>query len=196
MLVEDDPLQASSVVRALRRRADVEAVHSLAAAQDAWEKRTYDGVILDIELGADNGLDFAEALRRRGSVTPIVVYSGTPEGTHADRIEAIGAQFVAKGDGSETHAIIDFLVRGDRPVPTRLDRYLRTLKRYRLSNRQQEILRLACEGLEATAIGARLGIYVTTFQAHLTELTKRTGRTLDQHVYEFQNEFERDEEDS
>jgi PAS domain S-box-containing protein len=87
--VDDDPDILRVVSAALGEKASVTGAASLAEARSAFERETYDLVILDLNLRDGNGAELLSELRTAGSGVPIVVFSAEDaDGANVDRLEA------------------------------------------------------------------------------------------------------------
>ena len=80
LLVEDDPIVASSL-RMLLALAGYQAdtVGHAEGALALFDPLRHAVVITDLHLPGMNGLELADALRRRASQQPIILISGSPE---------------------------------------------------------------------------------------------------------------------
>lgn len=91
LIVEDDPsIRAASAAIANQIGLDADPVASLAAARFALRQRSVDLVLLDVHLGAENGLALLEELRAR-SPLPVVVVT-TAFATVGSAIAALRAE--------------------------------------------------------------------------------------------------------
>lgn len=90
LIVEDDPLLLRGMAEALRRWKFVPTCAAdLGSALREWERGTFDAVLLDLGLGADNGLDFLRQLRAANDTTPVIAV--TARDTVPDRVEGLDA---------------------------------------------------------------------------------------------------------
>jgi two-component system OmpR family response regulator len=79
LLVEDDDLLSKRLAEYLGERGyDVTIVGSLSSARDLVKRHTFDVVVLDLNLGRDDGLDLARELAARGG-PPVVIASARIE---------------------------------------------------------------------------------------------------------------------
>lgn len=80
LLVEDDPDVALSLRMLLTLAGhETETVPHAEAALAKFDPSKHDVVITDLRLPGMNGLDLAEAIRRREPQQPIILTSGSPE---------------------------------------------------------------------------------------------------------------------
>src|SRR4051794_35371470 len=88
LVVEDDRMFATLIVRALREEG-----HVLDLAREYAEGRMlafvhdYDGILLDVQLPDGSGLNIAQELRKDGRTTPILVL--TSQDTTADVVRGL-----------------------------------------------------------------------------------------------------------
>ncbi len=73
--VDDDPDILRVVRAALGQKANVLSAQSLVEARDALARQPFDLIILDLTLRDGNGAELLEALRSRGVVIPIIIFS-------------------------------------------------------------------------------------------------------------------------
>ena len=84
LVVEDDDMLASRLVEYLQGRGfGVTAVASLPSARDLLKRHAFDAVVLDLNLGRDDGLVLARELSSRGG-PPVVIASSRVD--ESDRV--------------------------------------------------------------------------------------------------------------
>jgi DNA-binding response OmpR family regulator len=84
LLVEDDDMLSKRLAEYLSERGfGVTSVESLASARDLLKRHTFDAVVLDLNLGRDDGLVLARELAARGG-PPVVIASSRIE--ESDRV--------------------------------------------------------------------------------------------------------------
>ena len=90
LLVEDDRMIGASVQSGLRQEGySVDWVSDGAAAELAIANDVYELMLLDLGLPRKTGLDLLAALRRKGSVLPVLVI--TARDSVADRVKGLDA---------------------------------------------------------------------------------------------------------
>jgi two-component system response regulator QseB len=90
LLVEDDRMIGASVQSGLRQEGySVDWVRDGAAAELAIANGVYELILLDLGLPRKTGLDLLAALRRKGSVLPVLVI--TARDSVADRVKGLDA---------------------------------------------------------------------------------------------------------
>lgn len=77
LIVDDEPLARNSLASVLQTRNDVEsfdAANDAVEALDKLEKKTYDVLLLDIQMPELSGIELAESLNKRKQPPPSVVF--------------------------------------------------------------------------------------------------------------------------
>ena len=102
LIVDDDALVRAALQTALARSFSVETASNLTEARQKIEESP-DAIVLDIALGAENGLRVVEELQRTGNPIPVVVVTGTADVVSAHRAGTLGVtKVLAKPlDGAE-----------------------------------------------------------------------------------------------
>ena len=98
LIVEDDERIVGFMKRGLEAEDfNIDVASGTSQAIDMVNARFYDLLIIDIFLGADDGLDLCQTLRRRRVVAPILIMTakGTPETEKASK-EAGADAYLAK----------------------------------------------------------------------------------------------------
>lgn len=84
LVVDDDPIAARALVHYFRRHhLDAQSAADLASARTLLQRLTFDAVLLDLNLGRENGLDLARELATAGS-PPFLITSA--RGAEVDRV--------------------------------------------------------------------------------------------------------------
>lgn len=127
LLVEDHPTLASHTRQTLRAGGfEVDAVETIASAQDALSITRYDVILLDRQLPDGDGLDWLRAVRLRKITTPIIIMTATRRDV-GDRIEGLN-------DGADDYVVkpIEFeeLIARVRAVLRRPDTLVSTTLSY------------------------------------------------------------------
>ena len=80
LIVDDDPEITSALVRGLKLHGyDAEAANRADLALVRLDQGAFEGAIVDVMLGADNGLDLVRSVRARGIDIPILMLSALTE---------------------------------------------------------------------------------------------------------------------
>ncbi|WOI52802.1 response regulator [Parvularcula sp. LCG005] len=97
ILIVDDDAAVADVVKLVLSEAGHKCLvaHSPRDALDVVEKQSVDGIILDVWLGRDDGLDLAATLIERMPTQPFIIMSGGGPGRSLEmvtaRADALGA---------------------------------------------------------------------------------------------------------
>jgi DNA-binding response OmpR family regulator len=91
LVVDDDGLVAKMVGIMLRDVGEVTVAESGEAAEPMLSARSWDAILIDVELPGMGGLDFLEIARRARPETGIVVLSSHGEDAYAEVARRAGA---------------------------------------------------------------------------------------------------------
>lgn len=187
LLVDDHRTFTDLVGLALSQEPDLECV---GAARDAAEARQLvdetrpDTVLMDVNLGPDNGLDLAGELLAADEDLKVVVLTAHANVAVMRRAGAIGASALLPKDGSLTellaglrgarrgslvvhpellHALVSSTVQSTGPVPPDL------------TAREHTVLQRLAEGHQVNAIAEELGISVNTCRGYVRGLLTKMG---------------------
>lgn len=100
LLVEDSPLTATAISRALQRAGYRVAVTASAAEALARDGR-HDAGVFDVDLGDGNGIELARELLARGTVRRAVFHTGSPDPEVRRRANELGTYVTKSGDLDE-----------------------------------------------------------------------------------------------
>jgi DNA-binding NarL/FixJ family response regulator len=187
LLVDDHRLVRAGLTSLLATAADVEVVGEAADGAHALEQVTAtrpDVVLMDLSMPVMDGVTATRALRTRHPEARVVVLSSFSDRSRVREAVAAGATgYVLKDctpdellsavrSAADGHAPLDPRVAGallpgrDTASPAEL-----------LSEREQQVLRLAGKGLANKQIGRELGISERTVKVHLGNVFRRIGVT-------------------
>jgi len=196
LLVDDHALFREGLSRLIGSEPDFDMVAhcaSVGEAIDILRRKTIDLVLLDFDLGKEDGFQFIELARQEGFEGRILmVTAGMPdaESVHALTMRVSGifpkqssprllAQAIRKVMAGETwldqgsvRALVEAAKRPERPNQNRP-----------FTERESQVLRGVFEGLSNKEIAARLSISESSVKAGLQQLFQKTGvRTRSQLV--------------
>jgi len=183
-LIDDHPLAINGIgawLRSTGRFAIAGTAGTLAEARALMEGLTIppDIVILDVSLGAEDGLSFIPELEkickeRKTAVPGVLVCSMHEDPFLIQRAFGAGAKaYVAKSaEAGEFIAAIDAVMAGSAYLNPKYQ--LQADKYSALSKRENEIAALVKQALTAQQIAARLGISVRTVENHLAHIYVKT----------------------
>jgi DNA-binding NarL/FixJ family response regulator len=186
LLIVDD----HELVRRGLRDLLAEAFHDLdlgeavnaAEALDIARKKTWDAILVDINLPTRSGLELLQDLRADCPRVPVVVLSAFPEREYALRAFKLGAAaYISKQSASaELIVAIRKALAGGRYITPSLAEQLAAtvagespaVPHELLSTRELQVLRLIAQGLTLKEIAARLSLSektIGTYRARISE---------------------------
>lgn len=77
LIIDDEPLSRNAVENAVGERKDVESLDSAADAVEALEmleKKSYDVLLLDIQMPELSGVELADRLNNRRAASPAIIF--------------------------------------------------------------------------------------------------------------------------
>jgi len=149
-----------------------------------------DVLVVDIDLGDEDGTETLARLRGDGVATPVVVLSDRTDGPTVLTALRLGVRgFIGKTDGLRTVGVaVRQVADGQRAVSPELEqaavRALGSLAkqaregsemRANLTPRELEILLMVSQGLTMQQVGTRLGISPRTVETHVAKLYRKLG---------------------
>jgi NarL family two-component system response regulator LiaR len=143
-----------------------------------------DLILLDIELGEDNGLELIAWLKEKYAhentpVPAVLVYSVFEDVFRVQSALRMGAcGYVSKAaDETEIAAALDAVLAGECYVDTRLMEKMTSLPDFysRLTRREREILALIQKNYDNNRIARELGLGLRTVENYLSRIYDKTG---------------------
>jgi DNA-binding NarL/FixJ family response regulator len=208
MIVEDHPLFSKGLSSLIASREGYtvvgEARDSSEALKLAGEEKP-DLVILDLNLGDEDGLDLLKELHRRFPAMVILVLSMHEERYYAERVlKAGGRGYIMKTEaGNKVTEAIETVLGGkvyfSQAERERLSGYLETSRGddrplvpvEQLSDRQFQIFNLLGKGLGTVEIAAKLKLSAKTIDTHKEHMKDKlrcnTAQELKQLAIEWLN---------
>lgn len=191
LILDDHELFREGLVRLLHTESGVGAVAGCEAVQDAMDllrSQPFDVVLLDFDLGAQNGLDFFAQLRTidfAGKVLVLTAGVGQPD---AQQLMKRGAAGIIHKNNSP-HRLLEsvrLVMAGEvclDPQYSRATDFEEEKRPVSFTERDRQVLRAVFEGLGNKEIGQRLQISEAAVKASLQQLFNKTGvRTRSQLV--------------
>jgi two-component system, NarL family, nitrate/nitrite response regulator NarL len=188
LVADDHPIYREGIVRAVNERDELELVGEAADGREALERITELSptvAVLDIHMPGLDGTQVLSALRRDGSATEVLFLSAFMEPELAYRTVAAGAKGYLSKEASRQQvceAIVSIAGGGTAYAPevqaglaAELQERERTGGPPKLSDREQEVLRLIADGLSAPDIGKQIHLSTTTVKSHLHSLYEKLG---------------------
>ena len=189
ILIADDHELLRRGLKAILAEAFPELVAGEAAdareALEAVEKKSWDVVLLDINMPGRSGLDVLQDIRRLHPHLPVVVLSAFPEKDYAVRAFKLGASgYVSKqGASDELLTAIRKALSGGRYVTPLLAEVLAaTLSgatpdapHELLSNRELQVLRMVALGKPLKEIASELSLSEKTIGTYRKRISQKIG---------------------
>lgn len=144
-----------------------------------------DIVLMDLSMPGTDGIAATRAITATGSATQVVVLTSFADKQRIlDALDAGAAGYVLKhAEPDELLEAVRAAHQGGSPLDPKAARVLLDRQRAssanptRMSEREEEVLRLVASGLANKAIARELGIAERTVKAHLTNIFQRIGVT-------------------
>jgi two-component system, NarL family, response regulator DesR len=179
VIAEDQAMVLGALAALLDLERDI-AVVGQAGDGDAALRLTLDQrpdvLLTDIEMPGMTGLDVAEALRRAGSATRVIILTTFARPGYLRRaLDAGAAGYVLKDSPADALANAVRRVRGGGRV---IDPELAAeawVQRDPLTPRERQVLRLAGEGASGADIAAALGLGEGTVRNYLSDAIAKLG---------------------
>lgn len=189
VLIADDHLVVRSGLEQLLATADdIELVGMAADGAEAVERTAElqpDIVLMDLSMPGTDGVAATRAITASGASTQVVVLTSFSDKQRIlDALDAGAAGYVLKhAEPDELLDAIRAAHEGGSPLDPKAARVLLDRQRSssatpaKMSEREEEVLRLVASGLANKAIARQLGIAERTVKAHLTNIFQRIGVT-------------------
>lgn len=176
-VIDDDPVVLRAVERMLRGHGFV--VEVFTSPESFLERPAYDGVaclLLDLTMPGLNGFDVQEALTSRGSVHPIIFFSGQGDVPSTARAMREGAvDFLVKPiDEPQLVAAVERAgVRAAALYQQRRSERETEARVARLTPREREVCHLVARGLLNKQIASELGTVEKTVKVHRARVMQK-----------------------
>ena len=182
LIVEDQMLARKYLCSCIEKSTECEMASALTRA-DAALQRCGEGhidlVVMDICTENDSdGLDAAEAIKKYYPRIKIVMVTSMLEGRFLDRARKIGADSFWYKDISPERLIdvINRTMDGESVFPDKTPSVqLGLADSSEFTNKEIEVLRFVCDGLEYSEIAERMNISVRTVKFHVSNILSKTG---------------------
>jgi DNA-binding NarL/FixJ family response regulator len=189
LIVDDHPLMREGLNELLAAEADFEVcgeADSAASALKAIELLSPEVVVLDLTLGADDGVALVGTLRQRWPALPILVLSMHDEAVYGERLLAMGVRgYVMKQEASQVIlTALRKVIAGEHYVSAALaGRLYARMTRTRdaakptdvLTQREREVLRQIARGQSTQDIAVALGMSAKTVDSHRRNMREKLG---------------------
>ncbi|HEY3381000.1 MAG TPA: response regulator transcription factor [Vicinamibacterales bacterium] len=194
LVLDDHALFRESVARLLSAEEGFDVSHcgSISEALDLLGRRRVDVVLLDLDLGGENGVDFLPLARQQGFQGQVLVVAAAVE--RADAVSLIRQDVSGIVSKHDSALKLAEAIREVLAGKTRLDdRVLQTLAGWDggmaqehiapFTARERTVLGYVFDGLTNKEIADRVGVSESAVKARLQQLFGKTGvRTRSQLV--------------
>jgi DNA-binding NarL/FixJ family response regulator len=176
LVVDDDETVARGFWRLLRDIRPTHLAHSGAQARQLLETHgPFCGFLVDVDLGAESGLDVLTFARERYPLVPAAVITGHTERESINRAFALRASYVCKP--VEKDELMPFVYRCLAAEVTADDRVAALIeslvRRHTLSTREAELLVAAVAGTSRKTILQSKGISGNTLKTQIRHLLQK-----------------------
>jgi two-component system response regulator DesR len=179
VVAEDQGLVLGALAALIDLERDIEVVAQARSGDEALravEEQKPDVLVTDIEMPGMSGIDVAQALRRAHLATRVVIVTSFARSGYLRRALDAGVTgyLLKDAPAAELAEAVRRVHAGLRVIAPSLavDSWS---ERDPLTDRERAALRLAGEGLSATAIAARLGLSEGTVRNYLSEAIGKLG---------------------
>jgi DNA-binding NarL/FixJ family response regulator len=188
VIADDHQVVRAGLEQLLATAPDIELVGMAAdgaQAVDLVAELAPDLVLMDLSMPEVDGIEATRRIAAAGDPTQVVVLTSFSDRQRIlDALDAGAAGYVLKHAGpDELLDAIRAAHAGGAPLDPKAARVLLDRGRggpggaAKLSEREEEVLRLVADGLPNKLIARRLGIAERTVKAHLTNVFQRIGVT-------------------
>jgi two-component system, NarL family, nitrate/nitrite response regulator NarL len=206
LLIDDHALFRESLARLLDAEDDMEVVAHCGSIEEALatlRQRAIDIVLLDLDLGAQNGIEFIQVARQGGFTGKVMIVTARVDQFQAAELIRCGiagifmkhssAVLLAEGIRDVMAGKVSFDQELLKEVVSdrKADREARTRQ---FTQRERDVLSCVFEGLANKEIAVRIGVSESSVKATLQQLFSKTGvRTRSQLVRivleQYKNQF-------
>lgn len=185
LVVDDHSIFAELLAVALQGEPDFEAVGvatDTASALQMAEELAPDVVVVDVQLGGEDGLSLATTLKAQRPEICLVVLTAFADTMVLRRATTVGAAAVLAKDGALDDMLKVLRTAGGAPfvVDQRLLSSVVTPPEQRgphatLTPRELEVLQMLGDGMDARTAARTLGISLNTCRAHIKNVLSKLG---------------------
>lgn len=188
LLIDDHAVVRDGIKKILSEQSDDVSFGESSTAREAIAlvgKENWDAVVLDISLGAKNGLDLLKELKQSRPGLPVLILSMHSEEQYARRAFKAGAAGYVTKDTSRTELIkaIGKVIQGGKYVsPTFAERLVVDIERgtdgpphESLSDREFEVMRLIASGKPVGEIARMLSLSDKTISTYRARILEKMG---------------------
>jgi DNA-binding NarL/FixJ family response regulator len=191
LVVDDHPVVREGIGRVLTSALPQVMLGEAERASEARERmrsEAWDLVILDLTLGADDGVTELQWLREVYPSVPVLIVSMHAAEEFAGRMVQAGAAGYVSKDSPPQELVraVGTVLAGERYVAPAGDDRARGLPHHALSDREYQVLRMIGQGRTVSEIAADLSLSVKTISTYrsriLDKMSMRTSAELMRYV--------------
>ena len=182
LIVDDDPFARQLLGMFISQSENYEFAGTLisaALAQASVSKRKVDLILMDVCTAMNaNGIDAAEAIKKKYPDIKIIVITSQPEYSYITRARAVGVDsFWYKTVVQEEFlTLLDRTMAGERIFPdTTPTLNIGTALSVEFTESELKVLRLVVAGERDQDIAEELGVSINTVRTHLRVMMDKTG---------------------
>ncbi|HEY4370167.1 MAG TPA: response regulator transcription factor [Steroidobacteraceae bacterium] len=190
VIVDDHPFVREGLKQLLAGQADFQLIgeaSSMGEAQTTIAAAQPDVAVVDLTLGADDGVELVRWIRTNHANVRVLVLSMQEEALYAERLLRLGVSgYVMKNvAGTDFLGALRKVARGQRHVSNAMgERLLSQVARGRapgaqedpvsgLTDRELEVFRLIGDGISTREISQRLDLSMKTVDAHRRHMREK-----------------------
>ena len=179
LLAEDQGMMRSALALLLNLETDIEVVAQVATGDKVLEQTLAskpDVAVLDIEMPGRTGLDVAQDLRQElpGCKVIIVTTYGRPGYLRRALEAGVRGYLLKDGPVQELAMAIRRVLAGEQVVDPQLAMVALTAGPNPLTEREQEVLLAAADGVTVADIAQRLHLSESTVRNYLSSVIRKT----------------------
>ena len=180
IIIDDHPLVLNGFEFILHNHAEIKLLNTFTNAADALkflETNQVDVVLADINMPGMNGIDATFAIKTNHSKTQVIAISNISEGSIVQRMLDAGASgFLLKNvSASELIHAIQTVMKGNTVLSAELEPIMKQTDSAvpKISQREQEVLRLMSTGKTTPQIAEQMFISPLTVESHRRNLLRK-----------------------
>ena len=180
IIIDDHPLVLNGFEFILHNHAEIKLLNTFTNAADALkflEINQVDVVLADINMPGMNGIDATFAIKTNHSKTQVIAISNISEGSIVQRMLDAGASgFLLKNvSASELIHAIQTVMKGNTVLSAELEPIMKQTDSAvpKISQREQEVLRLMTTGKTTPQIAEQMFISPLTVESHRRNLLRK-----------------------
>ncbi|MBP2325643.1 DNA-binding NarL/FixJ family response regulator [Kibdelosporangium banguiense] len=177
LVVDDHPVTRGGVVAGLAPEFTAFEADSIESASKSVAADSPQVVLVDLQLGDENGVDLIQALAERHPGVRILVLSQAPLADVVQAIRAGAHGYVGKSASTaDLRAAVQAVIDGPVVPPELAARLVAEFRQdSSLTAREQDVLRALARGFDNREIADDLAISVRTVNRHLESIRDKLG---------------------